>query len=298
MFLAFTRSVPASIQHCELTHLAREPIDYARAVAEHDEYEAALARLGCRVQRLPDAPELPDSVFVEDTAVVFDALAVIARPGAASRRPEVDVMAAALAPYRRLAFIEPPGTLDGGDVLVAPGRMFVGVSGRTNADGARQFAIHAAPLGYETIAVPVTGCLHLKSAVTLAFLPPDQPPPRLRRSAEALRARAEAGSYRETRESSLAPSGAARRSSPLLLINPDWVDVKYFDGFDLIEVDPSEPAAANVLRIGDHLICAAEHPRTRKRLDARGLQTVTVPAGELAKAEGGVTCCSVLLSLA
>jgi dimethylargininase len=261
MYLALTRSVPASIQHCELTHLAREPIDYARAVAEHDEYEAALARLGCRVQRLPDAPELPDSVFVEDTAVVFDALAVIARPGAASRRREVDPMAAALAPYRRLAFIEPPGTLDGGDVLVTPGRVFVGVSGRTNADGARQFAIHAAPLGYETIAVPVTGCLHLKSAVTLA---------------------------------SLRPSGG--RS--VLVINPDWVDVKYFDGFDLIEVDPSEPAAANVLRIGEHLICAAEHPRTRKRLDARGLQTVTVPAGELAKAEGGVTCCSLILSFA
>ena len=277
--VALTRSVPASIQNCELTHLAREPIDYARAVAEHDEYEAALERLGCRVQRLPDAPELPDSVFVEDTAVVFDALAVIARPGAASRRPEVDVMAAALAPYRRLAFIEPPGTLDGGDVLVTPGRVFVGVSGRTNADGARQFAIHAAPLGYETIAVPVTGCLHLKSAVTLASLPPDQPPPRLRRSAEALRPKAEGG-----------------RS--VLVVNPDWVDVKYFEGFDLIEVDPSEPAAANVLRIGEHLICAAEYPRTRKLLDARGLHTATVPAGELAKAEGGVTCCSLILRFA
>ena len=117
-------------------------------------------------QRLPDAPELPDSVFVEDTAVVFDELAVIARPGAESRRPEVDAMAAALRPHRPLAFIEAPGTLDGGDVLVTPGRVFVGISGRTNADGARQLAAHVAPLGFEVIAVPVAGCLHLKSAVT------------------------------------------------------------------------------------------------------------------------------------
>src|SRR4051812_43286332 len=120
MLLALTRSVSPAIHECELTHLAREPIDYVRAVAEHDEYEDALRRLGCRVELLPDAPELPDSVFVEDTAVVFEQVAVIARPGAASRRPEVEATIAALQPYRRLAFIEPPGTLDGGDVLVTP----------------------------------------------------------------------------------------------------------------------------------------------------------------------------------
>src|SRR6187397_656978 len=140
MLIALTRSVPPAINTCELTHLARTPIDYARAVAEHDEYEDLLRRLGCRVERLPDAPELPDSVFVEDAAVVFDETAVIARPGAASRRPEVDAMAAALRPHRTLAFIEAPGTLDGGDVLVTPGRVFVGISGRTNAEGVRQLA--------------------------------------------------------------------------------------------------------------------------------------------------------------
>jgi dimethylargininase len=266
MFLALTRSVPASIHHCELTHLSREPIDRERAVSEHAQYEAALERLGCRVQRLPDAPELPDSVFVEDAAVVFDEVAVIARPGAASRREEVAAMVEALTPHRTLVSIEAPGTLDGGDVLVTPGRVFIGVSGRTNAEGVRQFAAHVAPFGYETIAVPVTGCLHLKSAVTLARLPP------------------EGGSYEER---------ASARA--LLLINPDWVDAQYFDGFELAAVDPSEPAAANVLRIGAHVICAAEHPRTRALLASRGIATTTVPAGELAKAEGGVTCCSVVL---
>src|SRR3954471_5603575 len=105
MLIALTRSVSPAIHLCELTHLARTPIDYARAVAEHDQYEDLLRQLGCRVERLPDAPDLPDAVFVEDTAVVFDEIAIIARPGAPSRRAEVESMQAALAPHRRLAFI-------------------------------------------------------------------------------------------------------------------------------------------------------------------------------------------------
>ena len=258
MFLAFTRSVPLSIHQCELTHLSRELIDYARAVEQHAVYEACLRGLGCRVERLPDAPDLPDSVFVEDAAVVFEDVAVIARPGAMSRRPEVEAMAAALAPYRTLASIEAPGTLDGGDVLVTPGRVFVGISGRTNDEGTRQLRAILAPRGFEVIAVPVTGCLHLKSAVTVAYLPP-------------------------------------QGGRGVLLINPAWIDAARFTDFVLIEVDPSEPAAANVLRLGAHVICAGEHPKTRARLEAAGLQTFPVPAGELAKAEGGVTCCSVIL---
>jgi dimethylargininase len=268
MFVAFTRAVPPSISRCELTHLSRESIDHARAVQEHAAYERCLERLGCRVERLADAPDLPDSVFVEDAAVVFDEVAVIARPGAASRRPEVDAMAAALRPYRALAFVEAPGTLDGGDVLVTPGKVFAGISGRTNEEGVRQLAAFVAPHGFEVIAVPVGGCLHLKSAVTLAFLPP------------------EGGSYRDQ----------SKYGRPMLVINPAWIDSGVFHGFDLIEVDPSEPAAANVLRIGDDVICAEEYPKTRRRLERYGLVTHSVPAGELAKAEGGVTCCSVMVT--
>jgi dimethylargininase len=268
--LAFTRAVPPSIQSCELTHLERQPIDHARAVEEHEQYEEALRGLGCRVERLPAAPELPDSVFVEDAAVVFDRVAVITRPGAASRRPEVDAVAAALAAHRPLAFIEAPGTLDGGDVLVTPGKVFVGISGRTNEEGVRQMAAIIAPHGFETIAVPVTGCLHLKSAVTVCLLPP---------SSFALRATEDE------------PGGRTA-----LLINPAWVDAAFFDGFDLIEVDPAEPAAANVLLIGDTVLCADEHARTRRRLEARGFVTRSVPAGQLAKAEGGLSCCSLVLA--
>ena len=80
------------------------------------------------------------------------------------------------------------------------------------------------------------------------------------------------------------------------MINPDWVDRDHFDEFELVEVDPSEPAAANVLHVGERVICAEEYPKTRQRLAGRGLMTQPVPAGELAKAEGGVTCCSVILS--
>jgi len=260
VILAFTRAVPRSIDRCELTHLERTPIDYARAVEQHDAYEAALRRVGCDVRRLPDAHDLPDSVFVEDTAVVFDDVAVIARPGAPSRRGEVEAMAEALRPFRRLAFVQAPGTLDGGDVLVTPGKVFVGISGRTNADGARQLATHVAPLGFETVPVPVTGCLHLKSAVTCL---PD-----------------------------LRPEGRS-----YLTINPDWVDPAHFEGFELVEIDSAEPMAANVLTAGNRVICAEEHPGTRRRLEAHGFVTLAVPAGELARAEGGVTCCSVLITI-
>src|SRR5436190_9885452 len=284
MLLAITRAVPPSIQRCELTHLQREPIDYARAVAEHEEYEEALRSLGCRVERLPDAPERPDSVFVEDAAVVFDRIAVIARPGAASRRPEVDAVAAALAPHRPLAFIVAPGTIDGGDVLVTPGKVFVGISGRTNEDGVRQMAAIIAPHGYETIAVPVTGCLHRKSAVTVCNLPP--------KGGSHVIEQGKSGSHIVSTEDSWLPPLGGRTA---LLINRAWVDAAFFDGFDLIEVDPAEPAAANVLRIGDTVLCAEEHARTRRRLDARGFVTRAVPAGQLAKAEGGLTCCSLIL---
>jgi dimethylargininase len=213
------------------------------------------------VRRLQDAPDFPDSVFVEDTAVVFDDVAVIARPGADSRRGEVDAMAEALRPHRPLKYIEAPGTLDGGDVLVTPRRVFVGISGRTNADGARQLAAHIAPSGFEVVPVLVEGCLHLKSAVT------------------ALR--------------DLRPESRGRLQ---LLINPSWIDPAPFADFEAIEIDPAEPSAANVLAVNGYLICAEEHPLTRNRLEGRGFAVLPVPAGELAKAEGGVTCCSVLVS--
>jgi len=164
--IAFTRDVSPSIDRCELTHLAREPIDLDRARAQHRAYEKTLARLGCEVRRLPDASELPDAVFVSDTAVVLDEVAVIARPGAESRRPETASVAAALAPLRPLRHIELPGTLDGGDVIRIGRIIHVGQSGRTNAAGIEQLRDWLRSFGYEVRGVPLSGCLHLQSAAT------------------------------------------------------------------------------------------------------------------------------------
>jgi dimethylargininase len=164
--IAFTREVSASIVRCELTHLARQPIDLDRARQQHRAYEAALAALGCTVRRLPETPALPDAVFVQDVALVFDEVAVIARPGAASRRPETATVAEALASLRPLRFIEPPGTLDGGDVVCLGRVVFVGRTARTNANGCGQLAGILEPFGYTVTAVAPTGCLHLQTAVT------------------------------------------------------------------------------------------------------------------------------------
>jgi len=254
VLIAITRPVPQRIDRCELTHLAREPIDFATAVAQHHAYEAALMTMGCRIERLPETPELPDSVFVEDTAVVLDDLAIVTRPGAKSRRPEVDTVVTALRRWRPTATIEAPGTLDGGDVLVTPGRIFVGLSSRTNEIGAKQLAAFAAPYGFATTCLRVTGCLHLKSAVTLA-------------------------------------------ANDTLVLNPGWIDAAAFPDFRILSIDPREPFAANVLRIDDRVLCATEHPRTRERLEAEGIRTLTVDADELAKAEGGLTCGSLLVAI-
>jgi len=163
---ALTREVSPALASCELTFLEREPIDLGRAAAQHDAYCAALASLGLDVARLPGDPGLPDCCFVEDTAVVVDEVAVLASMGAASRRGEVAAVAGALAKHRELARIGPPARIDGGDVLVAGRRVFVGQSGRTDAAGARALANALAPFGYEVIPVAVPGCLHLKSAAT------------------------------------------------------------------------------------------------------------------------------------
>jgi dimethylargininase len=250
--IALTRAVPSSIAQCELTHLARSPIDFTRAAAQHHEYEATLEHLGCTIVRINAAPQMPDSVFIEDTAVVVDELAVITRPGAESRRGETVGVAEALKVFRDLAFIEEPGVLDGGDVLRVDGRLWVGLSSRTNEEGVAQLAQHLQPFGCLVKSIELRDCLHLKTAVTYA-------------------------------------------GDGVMLINPAWIDTAHFDGFDVIEVDPAEPFAANVLHVGATTLCAAAFPHTRERLESRGITTRAIDVSELAKAEGGLTCCSLLL---
>ena len=246
--IAITREVPESIAHCELTHLQREPIDVARAREQHAIYERTLRDLGCELVHAPRLDAHPDSVFVEDTVIVLDDVAVLTRPGAESRRGEVDSMANVLENYRELARIEAPGTVDGGDVLRIGNRLYVGLSTRTN-----DAAIEQLRRFIDVTAIAIDDCLHLKSAVT-------------------------------------AIDGC-------IVFNPAWIDRAHFGGLDAIEVDPSEPYAANVIQLGDVVLCASAFPRTRERIEEHGFQTRAVDASELAKAEGALTCCSVIFPI-
>src|SRR5262249_1641517 len=146
--VVLTREIAPAIDRCELTHVARVPIDVEKARAEHLEYEHVLEQLGCVVERLPAAPEMADSVFIEDIALVLDEIAIITRPGASSRRAEVPEVEAAVARIRPCQRIEPPGTLDGGDVLAVGKSVFVGCSTRTNGDAVKQLRRLLAPHGY------------------------------------------------------------------------------------------------------------------------------------------------------
>ena len=150
-----------------LTHIDRSPVDVDMAMKQWEGYVRAFVDAGWGVIEVEPAPDCPDSVFVEDTVVVYGDLAVIARSGAVERRSEIEgtEKAAADSGYR-IAHIEAPGVLDGGDVLKHGGTVHVGQSGRTNADGTRQLAEYLAPWGATVIAVPLTKALHLKSAVT------------------------------------------------------------------------------------------------------------------------------------
>ena len=163
---AITRAVSPTLNRCELTHIAREPIDLARAVEEHHAYQQCLRDLGLRVIELPAEPDYPDAMFVEDPVVVLDEIAVIARMGARSRRGEAESLARALEPYRLLRHLREPATLDGGDVMRVGRMLYVGHSARTNGAGIQQLAAEVEPFGYRVCPVEVKGCLHLKSGAS------------------------------------------------------------------------------------------------------------------------------------
>jgi dimethylargininase len=168
MLRALTRQVSPSFASCELTFLDRQPIDVAKAIEQHRGYEACLTGLGANVISLPADPAFPDGVFVEDPAIVLDEVAIITRPGAASRRGETESIAQALSDFRELRYIREPATLEGGDVLVVGRTLYVGLSRRTNREGIAQLADVLDSLGYRIVPVEVTGCLHLKSGACWA----------------------------------------------------------------------------------------------------------------------------------
>jgi dimethylargininase len=260
MVTAITRQVSSSINRCELTFHAKEPIDIEKAIAQHEAYEECLRQCGVRVISLAAEPHLPDAVFVEDAAIVVDEVAVIPIMGAASRRPETESLARALSNYRPLEFMQSPGTLDGGDVMRIGRRLFVGASSRTNAEGISQLRAALAPFDYEVASVGLKGCLHLKS-------------------------------------------GCSYVGKNSILVNREFVDVTPLAGFELIDVPSSEPNAANALSIEavkegglrDVIIIPSTFPQTIALLEARGFIVKALDVSEFQKAEGGVTCKSIIL---
>lgn len=253
MLTAIVRDVNESLGSCELTFLPRVEIDVQLARKQHAEYQDVLSSLGCDVVSVATQPGLPDSVFIEDTAIVLDEIAVLCMPGAESRRAEVAAVADVLQKYRTLASIELPGTLDGGDLLRVGKTIFAGASTRSNQIGIEQLQGIAGEFGYTVEPVETTKCLHLKSAVT-----------------------------------QVAPD--------TLLINPDWIDTSAFHGYELIDVDNEESDAANALRVGESIVYASSFPRTLDKLAQRGIAVTPVDVSELQKAEGAVTCCSLIVA--
>jgi dimethylargininase len=253
MLIAITRAISPAIDRCELSHLKRLPINLERAITQHHAYEEALQSIGIEVHPLPAEPDMPDSVFVEDTAIVLDECAVITRPGADSRKLETKSIVRALTPYRELFTIQTPSTLDGGDVLRIGKTIYVGLSRRSDQSAIEQMQTFLSPFGYTIRGIPVNGCLHLKSATT-------------------------------------------QIAEDLLIVNSAWVDKSAFPGLKFIEVHPSEPYAANALFVSGTVIYQTVYPKTLCRLKATGIEPLLVNQSELNKAEGALTCCSLIFT--
>lgn len=252
---AWTRAVSPRLAECELTHLERAPIDLAGAEGQHAAYQAALAEAGLAIVRLPPLDHHPDGTFVEDTALILGHDAVLLRPAVASRQGETGTVAEGLA-ERLDVHVLGPGFVDGGDVLKVGRRLYVGLSTRSDRAGIAALAEIAGKLGYSVAPADVTGCLHLKTAISYC-----------------------------------GPDGAG---TPVLLYNPDFVSPDLFEGGEPMPIAPGEAYAANVIRVGDTLIAPADSPRTAEALAARGFNVVMLDISEFRKAEAALTCMSLI----
>ena len=251
-----------------LTTAGLGPPDYQRALKQHEAYCAALERCGLTLSRLDVDPDYPDSCFVEDTAIVIPEFAlqcarvptptrvVLTRPGAASRTGEVESMRAALEqtePEFAIQQIQPPGTLDGGDICEAGEHYFIGLSERTNETGAEQLAQLVTEHGYTAGFVDIRGIdslLHLKSG--LAYLDNNR-----------------------------------------LVVTEALADRKEFADFDLVLVPRGDEYAANCIKVNDYVLVAAGYEQFAETLRTRGLKTLALDMSEFQKMDGGLSCLSL-----
>jgi len=241
------------MQDYERTYVDDQPIDLDLALVQHEADREALEACGAAVTILGANLSMPDCVFVEDTALVLDGVAVMMSPGAESRRREPLGIEPELRKYRSIERVKLPATIDGGDIVVSGRSLFVGLSPRTNQAGVDALRSVLVPFGYSVTAVPVHGCLHLKTAL------------------------------------SALPDGR-------FLVNADWIDASVLASDRLVPVPASEPWAGDVLIIGDRIIVSDAFPRTIELLSGLGWSVIPVSVSEYAKAEGGVTCLSLVFS--
>jgi dimethylargininase len=251
--LALTHAVSPNLAQCLRTFVAPAAIDYDRAVRQHQAYCRMLQDCGAEVRTLDVNRHLPDSVFIEDTAIVLDEVAVLASMGAPSRRPEAAGIEPELRKYREVVRVDLPATVEGGDVLRVGRTLLVGLSSRTNLAGVKALEAFVERFAYRVQPVQVHGCLHLKSACAAL---PDR----------------------------------------TLLVNPNWLDLPALRGFELIPVPEEEPEAANLALVNNQVCLTNSHPHTAERIGRLGFEVRTVDVSEFAKAEGCVTCMSILLN--
>jgi len=237
-----------------LTRFDLGPPNYELAMAQHEAYCLALEQCGLTLTRLEPDPLYPDSAFVEDTAVLTDKCAVLTRPGAPSRAGEVARIKGALAQfYPSLLSIQPPGTVDGGDVCEAGDHFFIGISERTNEDGARQLAELLTPFGYSSAFVDIRGLdgiLHLKS-------------------------------------------GIAWLGDQRLVVSGGLPARTEFSKYDLVRANAGEAYAANCVRVNDHVLVASGYPILEGKLRGLGYQTIALDMTEFQKMDGGLSCLSL-----
>lgn len=250
--VAITHVPSARLEAGERTYVGHDAIDVGMARLQHAMYEDALRSCGARVVQLDVNRDLPDCVFVEDTAIVLDEVAVMMSMGVDSRRAEPAGIEAALRQWREIERVALPATIDGGDVVRCGRALYVGESQRTNRAGIAALREIVSAYGYTVTAVPVRACLHLKSAC------------------------------------SALPDGS-------FLVNRHWIDVSPLPPDRLAQVPPGEPWAGDVLVIGEQIIVPSSCPGTADTLRARGWTVRPVDVSEFAKAEGGVTCMSLVL---
>lgn len=251
MLSALTRGVSPTIGDCKLTFMDREQVDVAVATRQHEAYTQCLKQMGVRITPLPLLTEAPDAVFIQDTAVVVDEVAVVATMGVSCRAAEVESVAQVLSSHRPLRRLSPPATLEGGDVVRVGRTLYVGDSGRTNREGIKQLSEILAPYDYHVRPVGVSGCLHLST-------------------------------------------GCSYLGNGLMVLNPVWVDADPFRQFEVLEVPETESWAANTIAVGDTVLMASAFERTCALVAEKGFQVVTTDISELQKAEGALTCMSLM----